>query len=166
MCLFKSSHLSISVTVVTVQCDQRRATLKVPSCRVDSGLNVFTHPHGSTAACDCNHRLIPPWILTLVLERHESAYFTWEIDFIMAYVITDTCIKDSLCVEVCPTDCIHPKQEEEGFAAATQMYVDAEGCIDCGACIPACTSDSIHALEDVPEDKKEFVEKNAAFYKR
>src|SRR5262245_19998714 len=78
--------------------------------------------------------------------------------FIMAYVITDTCIKDSLCVEVCPTDCIHPKQDEPGFEAATQMYVDPEGCIDCGACVPACTSDSIHALEDVPEDKEEFVE--------
>jgi hypothetical protein len=30
---------------------------------------------------------------------------------------------------------------------------------------PACTSDSIHAIDDVPEDKKDFVEKNAAFYK-
>ncbi len=30
----------------------------------------------------------------------------------MAYVITDTCIKDLLCVEVCPTDCIHPKGDE------------------------------------------------------
>jgi NAD-dependent dihydropyrimidine dehydrogenase PreA subunit len=85
--------------------------------------------------------------------------------FIMAYVITDSCIKDSLCVEVCPTDCIHPKQDEPAFEAATQMYVDPEGCIDCGACVPACTSDSIHALEDVPEDKKEFIEKNAAFFK-
>jgi ferredoxin len=80
----------------------------------------------------------------------------------MAYVITDTCIKDSLCVELCPTDCIHPKQDEPAFEAATQMYVDPEGCIDCGACIPACTSDSIQALEDVPEDNKEFIEKNAA----
>lgn len=79
----------------------------------------------------------------------------------MDYVITDTCIKDSLCVEVCPTDCIHPKQDEPGFEAATQMYVDPEDYIDCGACIPACTSDSIHALEDVPEDKKEFIQKNA-----
>jgi len=67
----------------------------------------------------------------------------------MAYVITDSCIKDSLCVDVCPTDCIHPKQDEPEFEAATQMYVDPEGCIDCGACVPACTSDSIHALEDV-----------------
>lgn len=83
----------------------------------------------------------------------------------MAYVITDSCIKDSLCVEVCPTHCIHPKQDEPGFEAATQMYVDPEGCIDCGACIPACTSDSIHDIDDVPEDKKDFVEKNAAFYK-
>jgi len=83
----------------------------------------------------------------------------------MAYVITDQCIKDSLCVEVCPTDCIHPKQDEAGFEAATQMYVDPEGCIDCGACVPACTSESIHALEDVPEEKKEFIEKNAQYYK-
>jgi ferredoxin len=85
--------------------------------------------------------------------------------FIMAYVITNTCIKDSLCVEVCPTDCIHPKTDEPGFESETQMYVDPEGCIDCGACIPACTSDSIHALEDLPEDKKDFIEKNAAFFK-
>lgn len=57
------------------------------------------------------------------------------------------------------------QQDEPGFEAATQMYVDPEGCFDCGACIPACTSDSIHAIDDVPEDKKDFVEKNAAFYK-
>jgi ferredoxin len=86
--------------------------------------------------------------------------------FIMAYVITDTCIKDSLCVEVCPTDCIHPKQDEPDFEAATQMYVEPEGCIDCGACVPVCTSDSIHALEDLPDDKKEFIEKNAAYFQK
>ena len=31
----------------------------------------------------------------------------------MAYIITDTCTKDELCVEACPTDCIHPKKDEE-----------------------------------------------------
>jgi ferredoxin len=46
------------------------------------------------------------------------------------------------------------------------MYVDPEGCIDCGACIPVCTSDSIHAIDEVPEEKKDFIAKNAAFYKR
>ena len=84
---------------------------------------------------------------------------------IMAYVITDSCIKDSLCVDVCPTDCIHPKQDEPGFEEATQLFVDPAECIDCGACIPACTSDSILAADDLPEDKKLFVETNAAFFK-
>ena len=62
----------------------------------------------------------------------------------MAYVITDTCIKDLLCVDACPTDCIHPKKDEPAFESATQMYIDPNGCIDCGACVPACTSDSIY----------------------
>ena len=65
----------------------------------------------------------------------------------MAYVITDSCIKDSLCVNVCPTDCIHPKADEPGFEAATQLFVDPVECIDCGeARVPVCTSDSIHTV--------------------
>jgi NAD-dependent dihydropyrimidine dehydrogenase PreA subunit len=28
----------------------------------------------------------------------------------MAYIITDTCIKDELCLDVCSTNCIHPKK--------------------------------------------------------
>jgi NAD-dependent dihydropyrimidine dehydrogenase PreA subunit len=83
----------------------------------------------------------------------------------MAYVITDTCIKDALCVDVCPTDCVHPKKDEPEFEAATQMYVDPAECIDCGACLPVCESNAMFALDDVPEDKKQFVEKNAAFFK-
>ena len=82
----------------------------------------------------------------------------------MAYVITDTCIKDALCVDVCPTDCIHPKKDEPAFEAATQMYVDPAECIDCGTCIPVCTSDSLYAIDDVPDEKKSFIEKNAAFF--
>lgn len=82
----------------------------------------------------------------------------------MAYVITDACIKDALCVDACPVDCIHPKKDEPEFEAATQMYVDPEGCIDCGACVQACTSNAMFALDDVPDDKKDFVEKNASHY--
>src|ERR1700685_2282280 len=52
---------------------------------------------------------------------------------IMAYIITDTCTKDELCVEACPTDCIHPKKDEDGFEAATKLYVDPDGCIECVA---------------------------------
>jgi ferredoxin len=82
----------------------------------------------------------------------------------MAYVITDTCIKDLLCADVCPTDCIHPKNDEPGFEAATQLYVDPEGCIDCGACVPVCTSDSIFAVDDLPDELKPFVDANAVYF--
>jgi NAD-dependent dihydropyrimidine dehydrogenase PreA subunit len=82
----------------------------------------------------------------------------------MAYVITDYCIKDLLCVDACPTDCIHPKKDELTFETATQLYVDPNGCIDCGACVPACGSDSIHPVDELPEELKPFVEKNAAFF--
>lgn len=82
----------------------------------------------------------------------------------MAYVITESCMKDLLCADVCPTDCIHPKKDETGFEAATQLYVDPNACIDCGACVPVCPSDSIHSIDDLPENQKQFLEKNAAFF--
>lgn len=82
----------------------------------------------------------------------------------MAYIITDECIKDSLCVDVCPTDCIHPKQGEPRFEEVTHLFVNPADCVDCGACVPVCPSNSIMVVDDVPEDKKEFIEKNAAFY--
>src|SRR3954454_3056097 len=84
--------------------------------------------------------------------------------FTMAYVITDSCIKDLLCVDVCPTDCIHPKKDEPAFETATQLYVDPEGCIDCGACVPICTSDSIQPADDLPQELVRFVDMNAKFY--
>lgn len=82
----------------------------------------------------------------------------------MAYVITDSCIKDLLCADVCPTDCIHPKKDEAGFEESRQLYVEPSGCIDCGACVPVCTSDSIHPADDLPEEAKPFIEENAAYF--
>jgi len=82
----------------------------------------------------------------------------------MAFVITDNCIKDALCVDACPVDCIHPRMDEASFDEAAQMYVDPSECIDCGACIPACTSDAIFALDDVPADKVQFIAANAAHF--
>lgn len=51
-----------------------------------------------------------------------------------------------------------------GGATATQWNVDPNGRIDCGACVPARTSDSILAVDDLPEDNKALIEKNAGFY--
>jgi ferredoxin len=82
----------------------------------------------------------------------------------MAYVITDTCTKDELCVQACPVDCIHPKQDETAFAQAPQLYVDPNDCIDCGACIPVCPTNSIYALDELPAELGQFAELNAAHY--
>ena len=82
----------------------------------------------------------------------------------MAYVITDNCIKDELCIQACPVDCIHPRNDEPAFPEAKQVYVDPAECIDCGACVPACTSDAIFALDDVPPDKRQFIEVNASYF--
>jgi ferredoxin len=83
----------------------------------------------------------------------------------MAFVITDNCIKDALCVDACPVDCIHPRKDELAeFEAATQMYVNPGECIDCGACLPVCGSDALFALDDVPADKRQFIAINEAHF--
>jgi NAD-dependent dihydropyrimidine dehydrogenase PreA subunit len=82
----------------------------------------------------------------------------------MAYVITDNCIKDLLCVDVCATDSIHPRQDEADFAGSTQMYIDPNECIECGACADVCSSNAIHLADELPPDKREFTERNALFY--
>ena len=82
----------------------------------------------------------------------------------MTYVITDSCTKDNLCVEACPVDCIHPLEDEDGYEEAEQLYVHPEECIDCGACVPVCPTESIYVLDELPDDKQEYIEKNAAYF--
>jgi ferredoxin len=83
---------------------------------------------------------------------------------VMAYVITDACTKDNLCVEACPVDCIHPKQDAPGFDEAPTLNIHPGDCIDCGACVPVCPTNAIFALDDLPADKAEWAEKNAAYF--
>jgi len=85
---------------------------------------------------------------------------------VMAYVITDTCTKDNQCVEACPVDCIHPKEDEPGYAEITQLYIHPEECIDCGACVPVCPTNSVFALGDLPAEQAQFAETNAAYYSK
>ncbi len=83
----------------------------------------------------------------------------------MAYVIIDTCTKDMACVDACPVDCIHPKQDEPDIDSVPQLYINPDECIDCGACVPVCPTNSIFVLEELPADKAQFAEINANYYR-
>jgi ferredoxin len=82
----------------------------------------------------------------------------------MAFVITDACTKDYICVESCATYAIHPDKGEAAAATATQVYINPDECIDCGSCAANCPADAIFALDELPADKAHFAEKNAAFF--
>ncbi len=83
----------------------------------------------------------------------------------MAYVITDTCIKDNLCSDSCPSDAIHPTKDEPTWEAAAQIYINPAECLDCGACVAECPSNSIFSVDELPADKAEAAAENAEFFK-
>ena len=78
----------------------------------------------------------------------------------MTYVIMEPCIgtKDASCVDVCPVDCIHSTADDP------QYYINPETCIDCAACEVVCPVTAIYYEGDVPEDQKQYIEINKAFF--
>jgi ferredoxin len=86
----------------------------------------------------------------------------------MAFVITQPCIgvKDTACVSICPCDCIHPTKDEEDFAKVEMLFIDPDVCIDCGLCVDECPVHAIFADDDLPAEWAEFIERNAAYYRK
>jgi len=86
----------------------------------------------------------------------------------MTYVITKPCIgvKDTACVVACPVDCIHPTKNEPDFGAVEMLYIDPGECIHCNMCVDECPVKAIFAEEDVPIEFTEFIERNAAYYRK
>ncbi|MGB6975358.1 MAG: 4Fe-4S binding protein [Terracidiphilus sp.] len=84
----------------------------------------------------------------------------------MAYVIAEPCIgvKDTACVNACPVDCIHPREDEADFEDAPQLYINPVECIDCGACVPVCPVSAIFAEPDLPERWTQYTNINAEYY--
>jgi ferredoxin--NADP+ reductase len=83
----------------------------------------------------------------------------------MAYVITQRCCNDASCVTECPVDCIRPRPDDPGFAAAEMLYIDPDTCIDCGACVEACPVGAIHAEDDLPTGLGRYADINAAYFR-
>ena len=84
----------------------------------------------------------------------------------MTYIITEPCIgtKDTACIESCPVDCIHPRQDEDEFEGETQLYIDPEECIDCGACVPECPVEAIFPEDEVPEEWQKYIDINYKWF--
>ncbi|MHB0972214.1 MAG: 4Fe-4S dicluster domain-containing protein [Thermoanaerobaculia bacterium] len=82
----------------------------------------------------------------------------------MAYVITDACIKDGLCLDACPNESIRPLAADADYETVSQLYISPDECLDCGACESACTSNAIFAGDMVPGDKQYAIEANAAYF--
>lgn len=76
----------------------------------------------------------------------------------MTHIIAEPCIgvKSGDCVDVCPVDCIHEKEE--------LFVIDPDECIDCQQCVSACPVEAIFAEDELPEKWHSFIEKNAAFF--
>jgi len=82
----------------------------------------------------------------------------------MAYVVTDACIKDFVCVPECTTAAIAPQASDAAAATVSQVFINADECIDCGNCASVCEQNAIFVLEELPADKAHFAEKNKAFF--
>jgi ferredoxin len=77
----------------------------------------------------------------------------------MPYVITDICVKDGACVEVCPVECIHTTP------TAPQFYVDPEICIECQQCFIVCPVQAVYLHSELPTEHMPAAERNAAFFR-
>ena len=126
--------------------------------------------------CDWGHRprgdppILWDWVpldegagLQLVARGDQTAH-NLKVSKTMAYVITDACLKDFLCATECTTTAIHPMSDEAGADTAAQLFINPDECIDCGNCISVCPSNAIFPIDELPADKAEFAEKNAAHY--
>ncbi len=82
----------------------------------------------------------------------------------MAYVVTDACIKDFVCVAECATASIAPAAGDPHAATVSQVFINPDECIDCRTCADVCAQQAIFLIEDLPADKAHFAEINRAYF--
>ena len=98
----------------------------------------------------------------------------------MSFIIGNKCVGvcDTVCVDVCPVDCIHGPIDVTGAGAEVddlrdkgeiddkQLYINPDECIDCGACLPECPVEAIYEDEDQAIDygEKSAIKDNYDFF--
>ena len=82
----------------------------------------------------------------------------------MAYVVTDACTKDFVCVAECATAAIAPRAEDPEAATVSQVFINPDECIDCGNCASVCAQNAIFVADELPADKMPFAEKNRVYF--
>lgn len=82
----------------------------------------------------------------------------------MAYVITDACSKDFVCVAECSTAAIAPMVSDPAAGTVSQVFINPDECIDCGNCVTVCAQNAIFPLDELPADKAHFAEMNRAYF--
>jgi ferredoxin len=64
----------------------------------------------------------------------------------MTHIITNLCLRDNGCSDVCPVECIQPGKDSKWPA----FYINPSACIDCGACVPECPFHAIFPSDELP----------------
>jgi NAD-dependent dihydropyrimidine dehydrogenase PreA subunit len=83
---------------------------------------------------------------------------------LMAYVITDGCTKDFVCVAECATAAIAPVAGDPAAGTVSQVFINPDECIDCGNCADICAQHAIFPIDDLPADKAHFADLNKAYF--
>ena len=78
-------------------------------------------------------------IHAIVKVRYSISVFFYIINggYIMAYVLTASCVKCGSCADNCPVEAISEGDE--------QYVIDADVCVNCGTCAANCP---VEAIED------------------
>lgn len=82
----------------------------------------------------------------------------------MPFVIASPCVADYSCVEICPANCISPRQQDSEFQQAEQLYIDPRRCIECGACVDVCPVSAIYSAESLPPKWAHYAEVNLSYF--
>jgi uncharacterized protein GlcG (DUF336 family)/NAD-dependent dihydropyrimidine dehydrogenase PreA subunit len=77
----------------------------------------------------------------------------------MPYVITELCVKDGSCVEVCPVECIHT------MPTSPQFYIDPDLCIECQQCFVVCPVQAVFFDTELPTEYLIAARVNADFFR-